>query len=280
MNEKRLYRISPSLLNAFDGWLNAGEDWDKFWGESDLPPVTREGYERGKLEELLGYINGVAQEPSEAADRGTCLNEIVDCLLGNRPRGDVRWSGSDGFYKAVKGDFTFLFDRGLVDSLTLMLQSSVAQYHLDHAYDFEGGRIRLHGYADYIFPTMIWDLKTTGKYTTEKYAQNWQRHVYPVVAVDSGELVKCEKFTFYALECTKDRKSGVITGKAFAESYDVNLVESRERVLEYVRCVVVPWLDRWERDGLINGSRVVRALEPESLGAAGDMVSHRKGGAE
>lgn len=276
MNDKYIYRISPSLLNKFSDWLNAGDDWDRYWGDSQQPPQSREDYERSKHDELIAYLNGDPQPPMEEADRGTCLNEIIDCLLGNASREDVTWERQDNIYVARKGDFVFRFDGGLVDSLTLTFKTSVAQYHLCHGYRFEGGVIYLHGYADYIFPTMIWDLKTTGKYAPEKYSCNWQRHVYPVIAVDSQSLTLCERFTFLALECrTVD---GVITGKTFAESYDVNIEDSRATVLEFATGVVVPWIDRWRRDGII-GDRHVMPLEPRNLGEAADTVSHMKGGA-
>lgn len=254
------YRISPSLLNKMSDWLNSDEIYNKFWGEAERPAMDADGFRAKQLAELLSYINREPQPPSEAADRGTALNEIVDRLIDRGSRPDIEVLKGTFFYLCKVGDFSFRFDTALVDSLALMFKTATPQYHLHHLYKMDGYAVDLHGYADYISPTMIWDLKTTGKYEGEKYAQNWQRWVYPLTALDSGALTVCDNFTFYALEMRKDRESGILTGKPYAETYAVNVDECRDKVMEFIGNVVVPTLDEWHRGGLIDNNNIIREV--------------------
>lgn len=256
----RTYRISPSLLNSFMEWLNADEMYAKFWGNSETPAMTAEQYERQKLQELLDYINRKPQPLNEAADRGTCLNEIVDGLIGGGGNPNVTWDKVDDAYVAHRNGFTFVFDPALVDHLALTFRNAIPQFHLSHTYDLGNRRVELHGYSDYIFQSMIWDLKTTERYECEKYACNWQRHVYPVVAVDAGDMMRCDNFTFYAVEMRKDR-DGRLTGKPYKETYDVNIEQSRGMVLETLNAVILPQLDAWYALGKIPGQTIINDVK-------------------
>lgn len=94
---KPSYRIYPSLLDKFQSYLDADraleEPWNKV-SESSLPMhpgcevgdyiKTLDEIADGLQQELLDAINRVPHEPIEAADKGTCFNEILDCLIENR----------------------------------------------------------------------------------------------------------------------------------------------------------------------------------------------------
>lgn len=255
----RHYRISPSLLNSITGYLNAGELWESFWGKSDNPPYTPEEFEKKQLDELLAYINKEPQEPNEAADRGTCLNEIVDVLIGAEPRADVKISRYNGEVQAWKDPFEFAFANELVDALVEVYKDALPQYHLQHTYTLNSGdQVTLHGFADYIFPTCIWDMKTTTKYDYGKYENNWQRKVYPIVAIDSGAMTSCDHFTFDVLVCSE--KKGAITAKNYREWYDVNVDDFRAEVLSFLEVRVIPMLDKWLSDGLIDNNQIITML--------------------
>lgn len=260
------YRISPSLLQGFSRWLDAGDTWQRLWGNSAEPSKTCEEYEEECRKELLAYLNREPQEPSEAADRGTCLNEVIDRLNGATPIGEVQIEDDvqGGVYVCKLHGFTFRFDRAFVQSLALMFKTAVAQAHLESTYtvmgmdahgDDEPAEVVLHGYADYVFPTMIWDLKTTNRYECEKYAGGWQRHVYPVAAMDAGLMLECESFTYYALEMRET--DGVLFGKPFTETYDVNVDESRAKILEFITNLVLQNLEAWAAQGLIPNNNVI-----------------------
>jgi hypothetical protein len=253
----RTYRISPSLLNSFSDWLNADELYEKFWGNSASPSVSIEDFEKKQLGELLDYINHEPQEPNEAADRGTSLNEIVDCLIGATPNPcTCTWEKREGLYVANRNCFEFIFDGNLVEDLARMFRTALPQYHLAAKYMVSDFMVELHGYADYILPTQIYDLKTTGRYEGEKYAGNWQRHVYPLIAVDGMSMTRCDAFRFLAVEC-KQGRDGVIGGKVWTETYDFNIEESRAKVMSFIRYQVVPQLDIWQQKGLIKNQTII-----------------------
>lgn len=255
----RTYRISPSLLNSFSGWLNCSETYAKYWGNSEAPAMSEEEYEEKCKAELLAYINREPQPRNEAADRGTCLNEIVDRLIGAEPSSVADCDKLDGYYLARRNGFEFKFDSRLVEEVACAMRNGIPQFHLSNTYLPEGCdyAIELHGFSDYIFPSQIWDLKTTGKYESEKYANNWQRHVYPVIAADSGAVLTCERFGFYVAECY-ETKSGLTTGRTWVETYDVNLEQSRAEIMEFITGVVVPQLDAWLVEGLTPNQAIRR----------------------
>ena len=246
----RRYRISPSLLNSFSDWLNYETVWEKFWGNAETPAMTQEEFGQKQLAELLAYINREPQEPNEAAERGTCLNEIIDRRIGADPNGSVRVTVDVDIYRAERNGFTFQFNAADVDSLTETFRGTMPQYHLSQRYTIGNREVTLHGYSDYLFPDRIGDLKTTGRYESEKYRDNWQRKVYPLVAEDSGAMQVCREFTFYALQCKTD-KSGIIGMEAYEESYDFHHDESKDEVLTFLDAFLLPQLDAWLEEGLI-----------------------------
>ncbi len=257
---RRRYVLSPSMLNKFTGWLNSEEDYWKYWGNSETPKLTLAEYQQQQQDELIFYLQGDPQPPMEAADRGTCLNEIVDCLIGAIPREDVTWAKEDISYTAQLNGFSFKFYAQLVDDTQMAMRNGIPQFHLKHLYKPDGVdyEVLLHGYSDYIFPTQIWDLKTTLKYDGEKYANNWQRHVYPMLAVDEGDMISCETFGFHVVELRKDSASDILNGRTWRETYDVNIDESRAKVLEFVTMVVVPQINEWIMSGQLDMTKVER----------------------
>lgn len=239
-------------MNVFSSWMNAEDDYMKFWGNSDNPSLSMQEYVDKCKRAVLDYINQAPQPLNEAADRGTCLNEIVDCLIGSEPNPSVWWDKIADNYQAERNGFRFEFYGVMVDQLVMTMRNAIPQYHLSYTYtpDGCGYDIYLHGYADYIFPTQIWDLKTTSKYESERYRDNWQRLVYPVIAVDSGDMLRCDLFGFHVMECRKSSDSGVITAEEWKETYDVNIADARSKIMEFLTGVMIPQLDKWNYEGM------------------------------
>lgn len=253
------YRISPSLLNKFSDWLNSYELYEKFWGDCENPSMTALGFEAKQRAELLSYINREPQPLSEAADRGTCLNEIVDRLIGAIPNAGVNVEQKIGpEWVASRNGFVFHFDDELCEDLATLFRTAIPQYHLCHTYEIgRGCEIELHGYADYIFPTQIYDLKTTTKYEGERYRTNWQRQIYPLIAIDSGAMRVCDSFTFLAVEMRKRKKDGRLFGKAYEETYSFNADSARGEVLEFLTAAVLPRLDYFQDNGFIPNQNII-----------------------
>lgn len=89
------YRFYATLLDRFQAYLDTqAEDyfyqdedggWHKNYSETeDTLHFSQEEVDALLKQELLDAINRVPHEPSEAASKGTALNEIVDCLIHHR----------------------------------------------------------------------------------------------------------------------------------------------------------------------------------------------------
>lgn len=86
MNDIR-YRIYPSLLDKFQSYLDSDIEAESFWNidsETGEMEKTPDEIAAANEQALLDTINRVPHGPIEAADKGTCFNEIVDCLVENR----------------------------------------------------------------------------------------------------------------------------------------------------------------------------------------------------
>lgn len=81
------FRIYPSLLDKFQTYLDSDVEAESFWNiDSDTGEQKRTAEEIAAEheQELLDAINRVPHEPIEAADKGTCFNEIVDYLIAGK----------------------------------------------------------------------------------------------------------------------------------------------------------------------------------------------------
>lgn len=89
------YRFYPTLLDRFQSYLdtqvedyfyqNEQGKWHKNYNEADdTLHFSQEEVDVLLKQELLDAINRVPREPSEAASKGTALNEVVDCLIHHR----------------------------------------------------------------------------------------------------------------------------------------------------------------------------------------------------
>lgn len=89
------YAFYPTLLDGFTKYLTTdaadafyqGEDgkWHRNYNEEEGTfHYSQEEVDALLLQELLDKINRKPYEPSEAADKGTIFNEIVDCIIAGR----------------------------------------------------------------------------------------------------------------------------------------------------------------------------------------------------
>ena len=80
------YKIYPSILDKFQSFLDTDMAVEEFWNldsEGEYKETADEMSDRLELE-LLDASNRVPREPIEAADKGTCFNEVIDCLISHR----------------------------------------------------------------------------------------------------------------------------------------------------------------------------------------------------
>lgn len=201
------YKIYPTLLDAFRRYRHAYELWEDYYGFSEDPKHTAEEFEQKCLDELLDKINRKPLEDTTAADRGTCFNEIIDSIVTGRPservnveRVEVETSAGtvlflDARMKETSG-LTYRFPADFCRRIAAPYRSteSTPQQFLEGVVSLPEGDVLLYGFADYITPTGISDLKVTKKFTVGKFRHNWQHIVYPYLAAKMG--VPLTRFTY------------------------------------------------------------------------------------
>ena len=248
------FKMTPSHLDAFQSYLDAESNYEKFFGHSEEPSLTSDEYEEQKFKELIDRINRVPFE-SEAASRGSCLNEIIDCIImhtkstrediavktlvsfeklcadgawdmiENKPTAYHRWFESikRPCIWARNGSYEFYFDIDFCKRIAEYFMDSLCQVYTEAPIETKYGRVLLYGYPDYVRGNMVYDLKTTSKYEFGKYGKYWQQHVYPYTLIMSGMMtdVLAFEFTAFALKGGVAR-SPLIYGDMFPEVYVYN----------------------------------------------------------
>ena len=265
MNQQPKYRFYPTLLDSFQNYVDSDSIWDKYYGNSETPPVTMEEFHDQKLQDLLDSINRVEREPSEAAAKGTCLNEIVDrivigksptdskvvvktvkdletCIAAIKHRGENQ--RQEGYaiqakdllelvrqpfiYARVDG-FEFYFDINLCKEVAQYFKGSLCQYRTSAVLPTCKGNVELYGYIDYLREKSIFDLKTTKSYTFGNYSKYNQRHAYPYCMETSGMMAEVRDFEFTAYQLSGgNSRSPLITGKQNKEVYTYSRNQSVE----------------------------------------------------
>lgn len=245
------YRFNASLLNAFQGLLDSEALWEEFYGSSEEPKYTLEEWYAKQEQELLDGINRVQSEPIEAADRGTCMNEIVDCIIEHRKPVDkigiqsIRDpEGRPLSIAATLNGFRFVFDANLCMELASYFRGSICQHLCEAIIETAYGPVILYGYSDYIRRDVVYDLKTTGYYKYGKYESGWQKDLYPWCLIESGELDRVSGFEYTAVKLSGGGvKDPIITGEVFREWYDYNHPAAGDRLRGICEALVL-WVEQ------------------------------------
>lgn len=247
------FRITPSLLNKWQDLVDADLHWEEFYGNSDEPSISSEDYYAKCEKELLDAINRVPFI-SEAASRGTALNEIVDCIIENRPpREDMKVKRvySDGVglnqevvaIEAELDGFTFLFDKALIDQLVEYFAFATCQHRCEASMPTNFGEVILYGDADYIIRDMVHDLKSTSKYSAYgKFNSGWQKDVYPWALTESGEVKNISGFEYTIVPLSGGTgRTPLITGEIKTEYYPYNHEAATLRLCAVLHDFI-PWI--------------------------------------
>ena len=191
------FRFYATLLDAFQNYLDRAETYQKYYGFSETPPYTEVEWDEKMERELIDKINRVPFE-SEAADKGTAFNEVVDCIIENRKSdkmqitvlsdevadeiepntGEIKHSG----HKVISVDFNnrnFIFDISLCREFSNYFKGALTQQRVSGLIETCYGVVEVYGVIDELMPLSIHDIKTTSKYEAFKYKSGWQHIVYP-----------------------------------------------------------------------------------------------------
>ena len=240
---KYAYRIYPSALNSFQRLLDAdvdAEDFSNIDSESGDYRHSPDEIYAEREQNLLDLINRVPSAPIEVADRGTAFNELIDELIS----GSISMPMPVDYIKWIH-DFEFIYDGELSRRVAQDMLGSIPQHLCEGELPTQYGLVQLYGYADYIFPDKVVDLKTCNRYDFGKYQSNWQKELYPYCLIQSGDMQECNMFEFYVVKMKNPSKNDVdpiITGEVYREEYNYNHEDASVRLRQFTERFI-EWLE-------------------------------------
>lgn len=200
MNLQPKYRIYPSLLDKFNDYLNIDVAIEQPWNASKLPAEV----EREVEESLLNSINRVPFE-SEAAEKGTAFNDLVDKIIAGTAeltsivvpkRGGGQQEVTSVSHTARSGQqYTFDFPTPIVREFVEYFRGAAGQVFVTGILQTRYGPVELYGYVDELIEDVVYDIKTTSQYDWGKYSKGWQRHVYPFCLTQMGCQISAFEFS-------------------------------------------------------------------------------------
>ena len=208
------YKIYPSLLDAFQHYLDSEVDAEAF---SNLDSEgnyrqTADEIAEIRLRALIDKINRVPVT-SEAMEQGTAFNELIDAVI------EERYPMLDCHIQQIcttrYNNREWRFVAELVKKVAQYVYGSVAQTYGERVLETAYGDVLLYGYADYILRDKIIDLKTTAYYTFGKYERGWQRYAYPYIF---GQDMHIHSFVYLAVQMHTDIL-GNTGGTIYEEEY-------------------------------------------------------------
>lgn len=245
------YRIYPSLLDKFQSFLDAEQATEEWWNlDSEGEYKLTADEMSDKLEqELLDSVNRVPHEPIEAADKGTCFNEVIDCLIAHRK---CEYEGMDIQSGELAGNrvitaklngFEFIYNAEMCKEFATRFEGAISQHQCSAVLPTKYGDVELYGYIDEIVTDHVCDIKTTSRYDFGKFHKSWQRHVYPYCLMASGEMPTVSGFAFDVVVWKGGTKTNpVLDGSFYREWYDFNYVHS-ELMLQHICERFIEWLE-------------------------------------
>ena len=217
------YKFYATLLDSFWDYLNSDVVWEKYWGWSEDPPHTQEEFHELQFHSLIDKINRVPFD-SEAADKGTSFNEIVDCMVEHRKsdkmqiervykqivEGDVngdpdeRWADVEFTdeiigLKATYNDREFVFPIELCREFADYFKGALTQRYVEATVNTSFGDVLVYGFIDELMPLSVHDIKTTGSYSVGKFKSHHQHLVYPYCLMQKGSDVRTFEYNIAEL---------------------------------------------------------------------------------
>jgi hypothetical protein len=226
------------LLDAFQGWLSSSEIYNDYWGFSEDPKKTEEEFEKEQFQSLINRINRVPMlwEDSEAADRGTAFNEVVDCVMANCKSEKMVLSSNKeaGTISAEYNKRNFIFPFALIKEFSEYFKGGVSQVYTDGFLTTKYGDVQLYGYIDELLPLSVHDIKTTGKYKAGKFRNNWQHIVYPFCLNQSGNKVNQFEYNVAVLGANNTYQTFTEHYHYRPEAHDTLLINHIEHFINFI----------------------------------------------
>ena len=241
------YKFYATLLNAFQDYLSSDEIYREYWGYTDAPNKSESEFEAEQFQSLIDKINRVPLADSEAADRGTTFNEIVDCIILNRKSSKMQIDkiyetttvGTDKPFqncvalKATYNNREFQFPIGICREFADYFQGATPQVYTEATLPTKYGDVLVYGFIDELMPDCAHDIKLIGRYKAGKFRRGWQHIVYPYCLNRNGNHIN--QFE-YNVAVMSGRKADSFTEYyTYSDERDVpRLVEHVERFIDFL----------------------------------------------
>lgn len=230
------YLFYATLLDGFQGYLSSSEIYQKYWGSSANAVKTEEEFEKEQFNSFIDRINRVPFD-SEAADRGSAFNEIIDCLIDRRntDKMQVIVDVKADSIRALYNERVFSFSLAYCREFAKRFKGAVTQVRTEATLNTKYGDVGLYGYIDELMPFKVHDIKTTKKYSVFSFRNNWQHIVYPYCLNHNG--VSINDFEYNVVEMNDSNK---VTGEfvefySFVPERDIPLLTTHcERLIDFI----------------------------------------------
>ena len=212
------YKVYATLLDSFMDYQDSDAIYDKYWGWSENPPHTPEEFHQLQFQGLIDKINRVPFD-SEAADKGTAFNEVVDCMIEHRKSEKVKVEKVivDNHVIAIYSVYnnrSFSFDINLLREFANYYKGALTQQYVEAVINTSKGNVLIYGYIDELMPTSVHDIKTTSQYYVGKFKNHSQHLVYPYCLIQSGNDIKTFEYNVATI--------GVNNYQTYTETYVFN----------------------------------------------------------
>ena len=158
------YNIYPSLLDAFGSYINSSQIYQEYYGFAEEPAVSEEEFEQQKYQDLINKINRVPFE-SEAADKGTMFNEVIDCIVENRKseKMKIETNYAAPAIQVCWKNWMHSFNVQDCKTIAKAVKGAICQNYQEGFLQTKYGVVKIYGYSDFLLPFRVVDLKTTAK---------------------------------------------------------------------------------------------------------------------
>jgi hypothetical protein len=236
------YRIYPTLLDKFQRLLDVSADAESDRNVDDATGNYRTPYDVMKAErefDLIDAVNRVPIKSSEAADRGTAFNNVIDMLAMT----DVASPFPLKSYTTEVNGRTFEFDGNMCRETAREYVGALHQYYLHAPIHTDFGTVELYGYADLFLNDKIIDIKTSQSYEYGKYGRHWQRYAYPYCAIENGDTLAVNEFDFAVFLMTGGtRYRRIINGERYTERYRYDHAAATDKLTHILEQFLL-WLE-------------------------------------
>ncbi len=224
------YRFSPTLLDRYENYINSSRIYQEYWGFSEEPSKTEEEFEKEQFQGLIDTINRVPFE-SEAADKGTAFNEVIDCIIENRisDKMQIKSYKESGVIAVSYKEHLFNFPFDICVEVAKYLSGALTQHWVNGVLETTKGKVHFVGCIDQLLPFKVCDTKTLSKYSAFKFRHNWQHVVYPFCLNQNGIYINDFEYVI------TDFKSTWTEHYVYNESKDVpRLNEHCEGLIDFI----------------------------------------------